>query len=116
MESTVGGALMVAAKRTVGPNRPLALALSAALVCGSFLAASVGVTPIATSPLAVAEVDTPVTVMGAGDIATSGSRLVNATATGNLIRQANPDFALALGDNAYPCGTAANYTDSYEPT
>ena len=116
MGSTVRGGPVVPSKRTGRAHRLLAFALSAALVCSSLLAASFGVTPVATSPLAVAEVDTPVTVMGAGDIATSGSRLVNATATGNLIRQADPDFVIALGDNAYPCGTAADYTENYEPT
>jgi hypothetical protein len=116
MGSTVRGGPVLTSKRTGRPHRLLALGLAAALACGSLLAPSTGDTPVATSALAVEEVDTPVTIMGAGDIAEGGSRLVNATATGNLIRQGNPDFAVALGDNAYPCGTATDYSEKYEPT
>jgi len=49
---------------------------------------------------------------GAGDIATSGS--VD-TATGDLI-DARPDARVfTAGDNAYPDGTASDYTTKYEP-
>jgi hypothetical protein len=51
-------------------------------------------------------------LVGAGDIATSGSA---ATATGNLI-DARPDARVfTAGDNAYPDGTASDYTNKYEP-
>ncbi len=61
--------------------------------------------------------DTPVTVMAAGDIASSGtSTMANATATGDLIRAASPSYALPLGDNAYNDGTLSQYQTEYDPT
>ena len=60
--------------------------------------------------------DTPVTLMGAGDIVDSGDIMVNATATGDLIRAANPDFVFTAGDNAYPDGSASDYSSKYDPT
>jgi hypothetical protein len=64
----------------------------------------------------IAQIDSPVTIMGAGDIADSGSALTNATATGNLIRNANPAYAFTVGDNAYPSGTDSDYATKYDPT
>jgi Calcineurin-like phosphoesterase len=53
-----------------------------------------------------------VSIIGAGDIATSGSAAI---ATGNLI-DARPDARVfTAGDNAYPDGTASDYTTKYEP-
>jgi hypothetical protein len=64
-----------------------------------------------------AAVETPYVVMAAGDIAESGSNtMLNATSTGDLIREGNPDLAIALGDNAYPDGSASDYTNKYNPT
>lgn len=64
-----------------------------------------------------AALDTPVVIMGAGDIAQSGTSLMaNATSTGDLIRAAAPNFAFTLGDNAYPDGSATDYTTKYSPT
>ena len=57
-----------------------------------------------------------VTLMGAGDIASSGSSLVNAQATGDLIREGAPDAAFTLGDNAYTSGTLAEYQTAYDST
>jgi hypothetical protein len=51
-------------------------------------------------------------LVGAGDIATSASA---DTATGNLI-DARPDaHVFTVGDNAYPNGSASDYTNKYEP-
>ena len=52
--------------------------------------------------------------MGAGDIAEAGtSTQANAKATGDLIRAANPSAVFALGDNAYPDGSASDYATKY---
>jgi hypothetical protein len=51
-------------------------------------------------------------LVGAGDIATSGSA---ATATGDLI-DARPDARVfTAGDNAYPNGSPSDYTNKYHP-
>jgi hypothetical protein len=51
-------------------------------------------------------------LVGAGDIATNGSA---DTATGDLI-DARPDARVfTAGDNAYPNGTASDFTTKYEP-
>src|SRR6266700_3011624 len=61
--------------------------------------------------------DTPVTIMGAGDIAESGTdNQLNATSTGDLIRNANPAAVFTLGDNAYNDGSATDYATKYDPT
>ena len=57
-----------------------------------------------------------VTIMAAGDIAQSGSKLANAAATGDLIRRVNPDAVLALGDQAYEDGHPGDYATKYRPT
>lgn len=49
----------------------------------------------------------------AGDIATSGN---SDKATASLVDRLNPDHVLTSGDNAYPDGTAANYTNHYKPS
>jgi acid phosphatase type 7 len=59
-----------------------------------------------------ADVTTSARLVGAGDIATNGSA---DTATGNLI-EARPDARVfTAGDNAYPNGSASNFTNNYEP-
>jgi acid phosphatase type 7 len=56
--------------------------------------------------------ETNARLVGAGDIATSGSA---DTATGDLI-DARPDARVfTAGDNAYPDGTASDFTNKYEP-
>jgi len=52
-------------------------------------------------------------IAGAGDIATSGSK---DAATAATLTALNPTAVFALGDNAYPDGTAANYQNFYGPT
>src|SRR5215218_9354565 len=51
-------------------------------------------------------------LVGAGDIATSGS--VD-TATANLILERPDARVFTAGDNAYPDGTASDFTSNYEP-
>jgi hypothetical protein len=64
-----------------------------------------------------AAVDTPVVVMAAGDIAEGGTTtMANATATGDLIREAAPKLVMALGDEAYPDGSASDFATKYDPT
>jgi predicted phosphodiesterase len=88
---------------------PLAARLPRVAVIIALTLTTAGAAPVAT----VAEaVEIPVTIMGAGDIAGS---LADATATGNLIRAANPDAVFTLGDNAYSDGTLTNYTNRYDP-
>jgi hypothetical protein len=59
---------------------------------------------------------TPVTFMGAGDIAACGDWSgPNARANGNLIEEAKPDFVFTTGDNAYDDGTPQQYQDCYDP-
>ena len=53
-----------------------------------------------------------VTIMGAGDIADEAG---NATATGDLIRAADPDAVFTTGDNAYPDGAPSDYAQFYVP-
>jgi len=55
---------------------------------------------------------TGVVVTVAGDIATTGR---NDTATGNLVKAVNPRYALTVGDNAYPNGTAYDFNAKYHP-
>ena len=66
-----------------------------------------------TGPPGTAPAGSPVTIMGAGDIA--GDR-ADATATAALIRAADPDAVFTLGDNAYPDGALKDYRDRYDPT
>ena len=65
-----------------------------------------------------AAADTPVTIMGAGDIAgaASASKTLNATSTGDLIRAAAPEAVFTLGDNTGPDATLTDYQLGYEPT
>lgn len=55
---------------------------------------------------------TGVLVTVAGDIATTGR---NDTATGNLVKAANPRYALTVGDNAYPNGSVSDFSTKYHP-
>lgn len=60
--------------------------------------------------------DQPVTIIGAGDIATGGtSTEANAVATGDLIRASQPNAVVTLGDNAYEDGTLTDYQTKYDP-
>ena len=55
----------------------------------------------------------PVTLVGAGDIAKCGT--TGAAQTANLLGGI-AGTVFAIGDNAYPNGTTANYTNCYDPT
>jgi hypothetical protein len=55
---------------------------------------------------------TNATLVGAGDIATGGS---DTEATAKLVRSI-PGTVFTTGDNAYPDGTDANFSDFYHPT
>jgi acid phosphatase type 7 len=52
-------------------------------------------------------------VTAAGDIAVCGSS--GDSATGNLVRTINPTVALTLGDNVYPDGAPARFSNCYDP-
>ena len=107
-------------------RRPAVVVLSCAVVMLGLVAPSVdapspvaaAVDPSTSLPVAAAietpTVDTPVTIMGAGDI--GGSNLADSGSTGDLIRAANPSAVFTLGDNAYSNGTAADYAARYEPS
>ena len=58
--------------------------------------------------------DTDPTMIGAGDIADAGA-LASSQSTGDLIRERTPTFVFTVGDNAYPDGTASNYSGAYDP-
>jgi hypothetical protein len=51
-------------------------------------------------------------VTAAGDIASCG--WTKDTATGDLVRDINPEVALTLGDNAYPEGTPGQFANCYD--
>jgi acid phosphatase type 7 len=67
----------------------------------------------ASEPTATTAAGSPVTIMGAGDVA--GDREA-ATATAELIRAADPDAVFTTGDNAYPDGSPSDYAERYDPT
>jgi 3',5'-cyclic AMP phosphodiesterase CpdA len=67
----------------------------------------------APEPPSPAPAVSPVTIMGAGDIARHPEA---ATATAELIRAGNPDAVFTTGDNAYPDGSPSDYAEIYEPT
>jgi hypothetical protein len=52
-------------------------------------------------------------VTAAGDIAECGSSADSAT--GNLVRAIDPAVALTLGDNVYPDGAPARFSNCYDP-
>jgi hypothetical protein len=60
-----------------------------------------------------AAVETPITIMGAGDIA---GDLTNAGATAAVIRSLDPSWIFTTGDNAYPAGSPSDYDTLYSPT
>jgi hypothetical protein len=64
-------------------------------------------------PSEVAAEDTVATLIGAGDIASCGYMTDSQTAG---LLDAEWGTVLALGDNAYPKGSAAQYRNCYDPT
>jgi hypothetical protein len=98
---------------TTRARRHLALLAAGAAV---LLVAGAGLSNVAPPDIVLAA-DNPVVLMAAGDIAEGGtSTMANATATGDLIRAANPDDVLTLGDDAYPDGSASDFATRYDPT
>src|SRR5207302_1138371 len=70
--------------------------------------------PSATAPLeTVAAATAGEVLVGAGNIATCGG--VDDEATANLL-DAIPGTVVTLGDNAFPHGTLADYTNCYDPS
>ena len=55
-------------------------------------------------------------VAAAGDVAGKNDYRTGAARTAKLIAAAQPQKVLALGDLAYPDGTAAEFSDYYDPT
>lgn len=54
-----------------------------------------------------------IVITAAGDIAVAGG---HQAATAAVVKSINPDYALTLGDNAYPDGTLDQFNRYYEPT
>jgi hypothetical protein len=63
-----------------------------------------------------ADADGACVVAAAGDVAGEDDLRTGAARTAELISAVQPRKVLALGDLAYPDGTAANYADAYDPT
>lgn len=77
-----------------------------------------GVQAAADDPVAeaVASASGGTVVVAAGDIAEEGqSTMANARSTGDLVREIDPAFVLALGDNAYNDGSGSDYENKYDP-
>ena len=78
-------------------------------------------TIVTQTPGAVTDIDafvvltdpTDATLVGAGDIATCSS---NADADTAAVAAGVPGIVFTAGDNVYPDGAAANYTNCYDPT
>jgi alkaline phosphatase len=63
-----------------------------------------------------AAVDDALVIAGRGDIAEAGaSTMVNATSTADRVRAAKRQVVFTEGDNAYPDGSATDYTKKYDP-
>jgi uncharacterized protein YjdB len=55
-----------------------------------------------------------IVLVGAGDIGDCSRTSDDSTAA--LVERLNPDAVFTVGDNAYPDGTTANFTECYDPT
>lgn len=75
--------------------------------------ATAGSTGQATVTTAPAAEGTPVTIMGAGDVAGDEK---DALATAAVIGSADPSAVFTTGDNAYPDGSPSDYATMYDPT
>ena len=64
------------------------------------------------APGGMAPAEAPL-IAGAGDIAGTGT---GAERTAQLLDALGPDAVLTTGDNAYPDGTATDYSDRFAPT
>lgn len=96
---------------------PGAVRMAALIVALLLVSAGCGGEPSANAEgpgaTALARTGTPITIIGAGDIAGDGR---DAAATADLIRAANPDAVFTTGDNAYDDGSASDYANYYDPT
>ena len=91
----------------------IAVGVSAAVATAGQAGSRVSETPAPHGePIDVPPVDAPTVLVGAGDIATCGG---GERATSDLLERI-PGIVIALGDNAYEDGTAAQYRDCYAPT
>ena len=88
------------------------LVTAAAAGSASITASADGVTGSSSVTVSPAPPSAPV-IVGAGDIASCDTEMDEATA--KLLDQI-PGTVVALGDNAYPNGTASEYTNCYGPT
>src|SRR5215208_6271723 len=86
--------------------------LLAALAAVVVVLGVLGPTKVVHAGTVTPSATTSARLVGAGDIATNGSADI---ATGNLI-DARPDARVfTAGDNAYPNGSASDYTNKYHP-
>ncbi|WP_222267275.1 metallophosphoesterase family protein [Modestobacter marinus] len=115
---------MISGRPTLAPAVVLAVTLVAVSACTSSDRASAPVEssgPVATPPDGDGDGDgddpgTACVVAAAGDVAGEEDLDDGAERTAELIAAAEPRKVLALGDLAYPDGTAAEYADLYDPT
>ncbi|MEP7018794.1 MAG: metallophosphoesterase, partial [Actinomycetota bacterium] len=64
-----------------------------------------------------ASADSSTVIMASGDIAEGGATSqADAMSTGNLVRAANPNFVMTIGDEAYPLGSPSDFANKYQPT
>ena len=78
--------------------------------------AVLGVTLVAATACSSTSTDRACVVASAGDVAGKNDYRTGAARTAKLIAAAQPQKVLALGDLAYPDGTAAEFSDYYDPT
>jgi hypothetical protein len=91
---------------------------SVSLVVAAGVVAALLVLGLSDGRSAQAQTTTAAVVVGAGDIASSGSTGDEATAQllGNITEGNTKGTVLALGDNAYEEGSLAQYNTYYDPT
>src|SRR3954454_23555982 len=110
---------MVSRRLVRSPAVVLAVSLLAACTSSDRASApSESSGPAAASSDADADVDADgaCVIAAAGDVAGEDDFETGAARTAELISAVEPRKVLALGDLAYPEGTASDYADSYDPT
>jgi hypothetical protein len=112
--STDGGSMQICSWKAITPPALVVALMLVSAACSS--ASPPAGTPSGSSGSSAsaagrAPTGTPVTIMGAGDIAGD-----EAAATAALILAADPDAVFTTGDNAYPDGSASDYATRYDPT
>jgi hypothetical protein len=105
-------------RRATAPLAAVCAALVAVTACGSTSAGSVAaVTDGNISGSAASDLAGEACVVAAaGDVAGEDDYRTGAARTAELMSSAQPEKVLALGDMAYGDGTAAEYSDYYDPT